>query len=77
MNLRLTFVQCYIVPVKRKVKILQNFVAFSEYMNFKGKQIFMTNLSENSTQFEIRYVPNKKSDQPIPKSHLSIRDINS
>ena len=24
----------YLVPVKSKVKILQNFVAFSEYMNF-------------------------------------------
>ena len=24
-----------LVPVKSKVKILQNFVAFSEYMNFK------------------------------------------
>ena len=30
-NLQLTF----ILPVKSKVKILQNFVAFSEYMNFK------------------------------------------
>ena len=26
----------YVVPVKSKVKIAQNFVAFSEYMNFKG-----------------------------------------
>ena len=25
----------YVVPVKSKVKILQNFVTFSEYMNFK------------------------------------------
>ena len=24
----------YVVPVKSKVKILQNFVAFSEYINF-------------------------------------------
>jgi hypothetical protein len=24
----------YVVPVKSKLKILQNFVAFSEYMNF-------------------------------------------
>ena len=28
----------HVVPVKSKVKILQNFVAFSEYMNF----IFLT-----------------------------------
>ena len=27
----------YVVPVKIKVKISQNFVAFSEYMNFKSK----------------------------------------
>ena len=31
-NLHLT---SYIVPVKSKVEISQNFVAFSEYMNFK------------------------------------------
>ena len=27
----------YVVPVKSRVEILQNFVAFSEYMNFKYK----------------------------------------
>ena len=27
----------YVVPVKSKVKISQNFVAFSEYMNFKNR----------------------------------------
>ena len=31
-----TLLVSYVVPVKSKVKILQNFVAFSEYMNFKG-----------------------------------------
>ena len=30
-----TLLLSYVVPVKSKVKILQNFVAFSEYMNFK------------------------------------------
>ena len=29
-----TLLLSYVVPVKSKVKILQNFVAFSEYMNF-------------------------------------------
>ena len=33
-NLHLTFVLCNVVPVKSKVKISQNYVAFSEYMNF-------------------------------------------
>ena len=30
----------YVVPVKSKVKISQNFVAFSEYMNFGSTAIF-------------------------------------
>ena len=29
-----TLLFSYVVPIKTKVKILQNFVAFSEYMNF-------------------------------------------
>ena len=29
-----TLLLSYVVPIKSKVKILQNFVAFSEYMNF-------------------------------------------
>ena len=29
-----TFLLSYVVPVKSKVEILQNFVAFSEYINF-------------------------------------------
>ena len=31
----------YVVPVKSKVKISQNFVAFSEYINFKKRRIFV------------------------------------
>ena len=31
-----TLLLSYVVPVKSKVKISQNFVAFSEYMNFKN-----------------------------------------
>ena len=31
-----TLLLSYVVPVKSKVKISQNFVAFSEYMNFNG-----------------------------------------
>ena len=30
-----TLILSYVVPVKSKVEISQNFVAFSEYMNFK------------------------------------------
>ena len=31
-----TILLSYVMPIKSKVKILQDFVAFSEYMNFKG-----------------------------------------
>ena len=31
-----TLLLSYVVPVKTKVEISQNFVAFSEYMNFKS-----------------------------------------
>ena len=33
-----TLLLSYVVPVKSKVKISQNFVAFSEYMNFKERR---------------------------------------
>ena len=32
-----TLLLSYVVPFISKVKILQNFVAFSEYMNFKNQ----------------------------------------
>ena len=35
-----TLLLSYVVPVKSKVKISQNFVTFSEYMNFKIDEIF-------------------------------------
>ena len=31
-----TLLLSYVVPVKSKVNISKNYVAFSEYMNFKG-----------------------------------------
>ena len=34
-----TLLLSYVVPVKSKVDISQNFVAFSEYMNFKTENI--------------------------------------
>ena len=36
-----TLLLSYLVPVKSKVKISQNFVAFSEYMNFNNDTISM------------------------------------
>ena len=41
----------YVVPVKSKGKISQNFVAFSEYMNFKMAVLFAF-LRENAVEGE-------------------------
>ena len=37
-----TLLLSYVVPIKSKVEISQNFVTFSEYMNFKGTSIRMS-----------------------------------
>ena len=42
-----TLLLSYVVPVKSKVKISQNFVAFSEYMNFKS---VISNRSEHPNE---------------------------
>ena len=42
-NLHHRFV-LYVVPVKSTVEILQNFVGFSEYMNFKRKSSFLNQM---------------------------------
>ena len=34
-----TLLLSYVMPVKSKVEISQNFVAFSEYMNFKNLRV--------------------------------------
>ena len=36
-----TLLLSYVVPVKSKVEISQNFVAFSEYMNFNKRGFFI------------------------------------
>ena len=46
----------YLVPVKSKVKISQNFVAFSEYINFWGKYSNSHSCIENII---IAYVPHR------------------
>ena len=45
-----TLLLSYAVPVKSKVEISQNFVAFSEYMNFNLNTIFDFPLSTKSFQ---------------------------
>ena len=50
-----TLLLSYVVPVKSKVKILQNFVAFSEYMNFNKK-----NQNYNCKPYKISFLWPKK-----------------
>ena len=50
-NLHITFDWHYITQDKSKVKISQNFVAFSEYMNFKQKK----EISSNKYLFPYKY----------------------
>ena len=62
------FCPTYVVPVKSKVEISQNFVTFSEYMNFKNKQT-------KSFQFlltfrtKIRCLSRRLSALPCNNSH--------
>ena len=55
----------YVVPVKSKVNIWQNFVAFSEYMNF-------TNYGCMMARFQILFVPNHNPQTPKPKYILPL-----
>ena len=52
-----TLLASYVVPVKSKVKILHNFVAFSEYMNFTTMRrvfvVFWKKLKTPKRHFEI------------------------
>jgi hypothetical protein len=61
-----TLLLSYVVPIKSKVEILQNFVTFSEYMNFTVTDTETTfqreNLVTNSKGyfFHHKRVPNTK-----------------
>ena len=51
-----TLLLSYVVPVKSKVEISQNFVAFSEYMNFKQGNVahrYLSKLKIPQCPFEI------------------------
>ena len=52
----------YVVPVKSMVEILQNFMAFSEYMNFnKGENISkgILGLSQKNNKIIVRQIENQ------------------
>ena len=56
-----TLLLSYVVPVKSKVKISQNFVAFSEYLNFKisrDRLMLGTHLTSGIKSF---FIKNNKS----------------
>ena len=60
-------ISLYVVPVKSKVKILQNFVAFSEYINFKNtpSEIIFTQLWTSAMNMVVKPLfkrsPHKRS----------------
>ena len=43
----------YVVPVKSKEKISQNFVAFSEYMKFNIEMLFFS--KDNVINYQVKY----------------------
>ena len=45
----------YVLPVKKLVEISQNFVAFSEYMNFTAMNV-KSNLTREMTSYAEKYV---------------------
>ena len=64
-----TLLLSYVVPVKSKVKIFQNFVAFSEYMNFTSLQIsIFWNNCKQLTRFELHRVTVGKFRLELPET---------
>ena len=53
----LTLLLSYVVPVKSKVKISPNFVAFSEYMNFTNIDLKLPNPAEKTIC--VRWFPHR------------------
>ena len=51
-NLHLTFVLYNVVPVKSKVKSSKNFVAISEYMDFKAPVVLFHGITSLCSYFE-------------------------
>ena len=49
-----TLLLFYVVPVKSMVKISQNFVAFSEYMNFTTYEFYL------ASEYAFAFADNKK-----------------
>ena len=70
-NLQLTF--SYVVPVKSKVEISQNFVAFLEYMNFKyrTRAIISRSRFEAALVYKPRILSLKNEEFPVLVHKLS------
>ena len=73
-----TLLLSYVVPVKSKVKISQNFVFFSEYMNFTSLQIsiFWNNFKQ-LTRFELHRVTVGKFRLELPETVTEVVTSNS
>ena len=67
-----TLVLSYVVPVKSKVEILQNYVAFSEYMNFKISEVFV--FFKKKGRVEPHYIG---CDNSLILLHMDHQDTNN
>ena len=58
----------YVVPVKSKVKISQNFEAFSEYMNFENEFVYVSSLhhvSNSKQNYKIIFIQKQRNSNSI------------
>ena len=53
----------YVVPIKSMVEISQNFVAFSEYMNFIALQTFVNSIPTYCTDDIVKNTGETREDQ--------------
>ena len=70
-----TLLLSYVVPVKCKVEILQNCVAFSEYMNFKCIKKSIVSLRSCPTRINTTLTRNILSKSTIESFSFLISDI--
>ena len=65
----------YLVPVKSKVKISKNFVAFSEYMNFNNEILFFSGGRKTAGAPSAKAAPAPKQSPTVAgKAPLKVSD---
>ena len=71
-----TLLLSYVVPVKSKAKISQNFLAFSEYMNFNRKNSFVNSVGKTEVPLsKTRYVVCTVKSRAVDQSTIQFSTI--